>query len=78
MFYKFLISAILVLFVAACATKPKDSADASGSGATSSDSSVSTEDGTITETAGSGVILGSFIFFFTRPLLFTVLSLNTL
>ena len=59
MFYKFLISAILVLFVAACATKPKDSADASGSGATSSDSSVSTEDGTITETAGSGVILGS-------------------
>ena len=59
MFYKFLISAILVLFVAACATKPKDSADASGSGATSSDSSVSTEDGTITETAGSGVISGS-------------------
>ena len=59
MFYKFLISAILVLFVAACATKPKDSADASGSGATSSDSSVSTEDGTITETAGSGVIAGS-------------------
>jgi len=59
MFYKFLISAILVLFVAACATKPKDSADASGSGATSADSSVSTEDGTITETAGSGVIAGS-------------------
>ncbi len=59
MFYKFLISGILIIFVAACATKPKDSADASGSGATSSDSSVSTEDGTITETAGSGVILGS-------------------
>ena len=59
MFYKFLISAILVLFVAACATKPKDSADASGSGETSADSSVSTEDGIITETAGSGVIAGS-------------------
>ncbi len=59
MFYKFLISAILVLFVAACATKPKDSADSSGSGETSTDSSVSTEDGTITETAGSGVIAGS-------------------
>ena len=59
MIYKLLISTILVLFVAACATKPKDSADASGSGATSTDSSVSTEDGTITETAGSGVIAGS-------------------
>ena len=59
MFNKFLISAILVLFVAACATKPKDSADASGSGGTNADSSVSTEDGTITETAGSGVIAGS-------------------
>ena len=59
MFYKFLISTILVLFVAACATKPKDSADASGSGGNGSDSSVSSEDGTITETAGSGVISGS-------------------
>ena len=33
MFYKFIISGLLVLFVAACATKPKDAADASGSGA---------------------------------------------
>ena len=57
MFYKLFISAILVLFVAACATKPKDDADASGSGSTSSDSSVS--DGTITETAGSGIVAGS-------------------
>ncbi len=57
MFYKFFISAILVLFVAACATKPKDDADASGSGSTSSDTSVS--DGTITETAGSGIVAGS-------------------
>ena len=59
MFYKFLISTILVLFVAACATKPKDSADSSGSGGTSADSTVSSEDGTITETAGSGVVSGS-------------------
>ena len=57
MFYKFLISVFLVLFVAACATKPKDTADASGSGSTSSDSSVS--DGTITETTGSGIVSGS-------------------
>tara|TARA_A100001011_G_C13981477_1_gene703478 strand:+ start:38 stop:685 length:648 start_codon:yes stop_codon:yes gene_type:complete len=59
MFYKFLISVILVFFVAACATKPKDSADATGSGGTGSDSSIATEDGTITETTGSGVVSGS-------------------
>ena len=58
MFYKFIISAFLVLFVAACATKPKDDADASGSGSTSSDSTVSAE-GTISETSGSGIISGS-------------------
>ena len=58
MFYKFLISTFLILFVAACATKPKDSADSSGSGSSSSESDVSSE-GTITETAGSGIISGS-------------------
>tara|TARA_Y100001970_G_C13832444_1_gene650392 strand:- start:62 stop:580 length:519 start_codon:yes stop_codon:yes gene_type:complete len=57
MFNKFLISAILVLFVAACATKPKDAADTSGSGTTTSDSSV--DGGNITETAGSGIVAGS-------------------
>ena len=57
MIYKFIISTILVLFVAACATKPKDEADASGSGSSSSDSSVS--DGSITETTGSGIVAGS-------------------
>ena len=56
MFNKFIISAILILFVSACATKPKDAADASGSGSTSSDSSV---EGSITETAGSGIVSGS-------------------
>ena len=57
MFYKFLISALLVLFVAACASKPKDAADASGSGSSGSDSSV--DGGSITETAGSGIVAGS-------------------
>ena len=59
MFYKFLISAILLLFVASCATKPKDAADSSGSGSSTSDSSVSSEEGTITETSGSGIVSGS-------------------
>ena len=55
MFYKFLVSILLMLFVAACATKPKDAADASGSGSSSTDSS----DGNITETTGSGIVSGS-------------------
>ena len=55
MFYKFFISIFLVLFVAACATTPKDSADSSGSGSSSSGS----EEGTITETTGSGIVSGS-------------------
>ena len=58
MFYKFLISTFIVLFVAACATKPKDTADSSGSGSSSSGSDVSSE-GTITETTGSGIVSGS-------------------
>ena len=48
----------MVLFVAACATTPKDSADSSGSGSSSSGSDVSSE-GTITETVGSGIVSGS-------------------
>ena len=58
MFYKFFISIFMVLFVAACATTPKDSADSSGSGSSSSESDVSSE-GTITETTGSGIVSGS-------------------
>ena len=58
MFYKFFISIFMVLFVAACATTPKDSADSSGSGSSSSGSDVSSE-GSITETSGSGIVLGS-------------------
>ena len=59
MFYKFFISIFIVFFVAACATKPKDSADSSGSGSTSSSSDVSSEEGTITETDGTGIVSGS-------------------
>ena len=58
MFYKFFISIFMVLFVAACATTPKDTADSSGSGSSSSSSDVSSE-GTITETSGSGIVSGS-------------------
>ena len=58
MFYKFFISIFMVLFVAACATTPKDSADSSGSGSSSSESDVSSE-GAITETSGSGIVSGS-------------------
>ena len=58
MFYKFFISIFMILFVAACATTPKDSADSSGSGSSSSGSDVSSE-GTITETTGSGIVSGS-------------------
>ena len=58
MFYKFFISIFIVLFVAACATKPKDSAESSGSGSSSSSSDVSSE-GTITDTTGSGLVSGS-------------------
>ena len=58
MFYKFFISIFMVLFVAACATKPKDTSDSSGSGSSSSGSDVSSE-GTITETTGSGIVSGS-------------------
>ena len=57
MFYKILITSILVLFVAACATKPKDEGESSGSGSSSSGDSVS--EGTITETSGSGIVAGS-------------------
>ena len=58
MFYKFFISIFMVLFVAACATTPKDAAESSGSGSSSSGSDVSSE-GSITETSGSGIVSGS-------------------
>ena len=58
MFKKILLSALLAFFITACATKPKDTADTSGSGSSDSSSSVSsdsdTAEGVLTETAGTG------------------------
>ena len=50
MMIKLFTSALLVFFLAACSTTPKDTADSSGSGSSSSTSDVSSsEEGTITE-----------------------------
>ena len=51
MIIKLLTSALLVFFLAACSTTPKDTADSSGSGSSSSSSDVSSEEGTIIETS---------------------------
>ena len=59
MFKKFLLSVLLAFFITACATKPKDSADTSGSGSSSSSDTVSSgsssepAEGTLTETPGT-------------------------
>ena len=55
MFYKFLLSLFLMLFVAACSTKPKDSADASGSGTAGV---FNESEGTLTESSPS-IVPGS-------------------
>ena len=44
MFYKVLLSIFLVIFITACTTTPKDSADVSGSGSSTSADSVSSSD----------------------------------
>ena len=64
MIKKILLSALLAFFITACATKPKDSADTSGSGSSSSSDTVSSSDsaeGTLIETPGteSGIVPGS-------------------
>ena len=52
MVIKLFTSALLVFFLAACSTTPKDTADSSGSGSSSSSSDVSSsEEGSITETS---------------------------
>ena len=52
MVIKLFTSALLVFFLAACSTTPKDTADSSGSGSSSSSSDVSSsEGGTIVETS---------------------------
>ena len=49
MIIKLFTGALLVFFLAACSTTPKDTADSTGSGSTSSSSDVSSGDGVITE-----------------------------
>ena len=43
MFYKFLFSFLLLAFVSACTTTPRDTAESAGSGASTSDDPVTTE-----------------------------------
>ena len=58
MVIKFFTSALLVFFLAACSTTPKDTADSSGSGSSSSSSDVSSsEEGTITETGPESALI---------------------
>ena len=62
MVIKLLTSALLVFFLAACSTTPKDTADSSGSGSSSTSSDVSSsEEGTITETSpeSASIVPGS-------------------
>tara|TARA_B100000674_G_C37542731_1_gene779139 strand:- start:60 stop:584 length:525 start_codon:yes stop_codon:yes gene_type:complete len=59
MFKKLLITLFLVLFVAACATKTKDTAESAGTGSSETDSSVSSDEGNIVETDGTGIVSGS-------------------
>tara|TARA_B100000579_G_scaffold274557_1_gene226850 strand:+ start:148 stop:678 length:531 start_codon:yes stop_codon:yes gene_type:complete len=61
MVIKLFTSALLVFFLAACSTTPKDTADSSGSGSSSSSSDVSSEEGTITETSpeSASIVPGS-------------------
>ena len=49
MFYKFLISILLLGFVSACSTTPKDTSDASGSGSSGEFNTSSADDGTSSE-----------------------------
>jgi peptidoglycan-associated lipoprotein len=58
MIIKLFTSALLVFFLAACSTTPKDTADSSGSGSSSSSSDVSSsEEGTITETSPESALI---------------------
>ena len=55
MFYRILISLIMLMFIAACSTTPQDSADSSGSGSTGV---FNEPEGTLTESSAS-IIPGS-------------------
>ena len=59
MIKKILLSVLLAFFITACATKPKDSADTSGSGSSSSSSSVSSSSDSGSDDSGDGIVPGS-------------------
>ena len=59
MIIKLLASALLVFFLAACSTTPKDTADSSGSGSTSTSSDVSSSGETDTDSASTSIEPGS-------------------
>ena len=59
MINKILLSVLLALFVAACATKPKDTASTTGSGSTTSESSVSASSESEESAAGESIEPGS-------------------
>ena len=57
MFNKILLSVLLAAFISACSTKPKDTADASGSGSSTSSDSVASTDSSTSE--GASIVPGS-------------------
>ena len=59
MIIKLLASALLVFFLAACSTTPKDTADSSGSGSTSTSSDVSSSGETDNDSASTSIEPGS-------------------
>ena len=59
MIIKLLTSALLVFFLAACSTTPKDTADSSGSGSTSTSSDVSSSGETDNDSASTSIEPGS-------------------
>jgi len=60
MINKILLSVVLAMFLAACATTPKDTADTTGSGSSSSSSTVSSSsDEASSDSAGAGIEPGS-------------------
>ena len=60
-FYKFILSIFVALFIAACTTTPKDTAESSGSGTTGSTDSVSSSSSSESEssTSGESIVPGS-------------------
>ena len=65
MFYKFLLSILIAVFISACSTKPKNTSDASGSGTSDASSSSESESETIVPGSQDDLIVnvGDRVFF---------------